>query len=167
MRKLKVNDKVKYKDQIGKVEDIILGFVIFRPKFARETFNIEEDIFNQHVEYLTADSLTPSEKRAIIRRNVESNDLDFDKHEDMMIQVGFLNMAIKEYPNLDFWKNFTGPYKVKSFIWWARGGGKDELRKLYARYSLEFEAPKSIILEAEKLGEDAKIENKITNILQL
>lgn len=75
------------------------------------------------------------------------------------IEFGTFAYLFRHYPNPDFWRKFSLPFKLNSLLW-LKGEGKGNLERAYWVFQLDFK-PKDYIIEGkEKIGEDYKSQAK-------
>ena len=148
-----------------KILSIVLDSIFVRPKFSRQDFEIKED---QIVSWVNEEILTGKEKETIIRRLVKEEFLKSEDFHQLHNQLHILKRLIVEYPNLDFWRNFSPPTRVVSLAQYM-GANKDALRFQYNQATLDLGAKEQVkeVLSEEKIGEDIIVKKRPKNMLDL
>ena len=158
-RQPKIGEKVWVKkissDKPCTVKSINWIYVNVRPLHAHKDI----EVMISDIEFISPEVLTGKEKCEIVNRLVDPNTFK-ENMSNFYRELSTLNNLIKKYPNLDFWREFTPNFKVKSLIWWF-GGGAIQMNDFYNFYSLDFKVKKDTI-GTVKLGEDIKIEKQQT-----
>jgi hypothetical protein len=170
MRKPKINEKVyiktipqamRGKGKPATVKAVVLDSVTVK-LFHSETV----DVHISDIDYIKAEKFSGKESEEIIIRLVKAETLC--EPNQLILQRKFLNILIEKYPSLQFWKNFSPKYQVRSLIWWL-AGGKMEMMKEYNKYTLDFPDPinhNELLLE-ESIGENYKIKPKKIKVFDL
>jgi hypothetical protein len=167
MRKVKINDRLIVKkssipELMGK-EVIVkkvnwIELTVRLPHGRQDYFLLDSDI-----DFLEPEQLSSLEKRAIIKKMIDEKSLNSKRGEGYFKfinhEVGALNQLIEEYPDLDFWRQYTPDFSVKCISWYLSPEGDDLLRKHYNPFvsKVDFKKKETSIGQ-QKLGDDVKIQ---------
>ena len=167
MRIPKIGEKVNIKSDslIYKIFDVSQDLLVVKVVEYRKKKSEIKTILAQDLIYIDPEQLSGKEKNQLVDKFVKPDFLpDFaTRYKELSV----LNRLLKLYPNLDFWRNFNPNFQVKSLLWWM-GGGKKDLILAYNSFTLNLTTTqKPVSLQAEKIGEDVKVQKKISTFSDL
>jgi len=80
----------------------------------------------------------------------------YDGARDMMV----LYRLYKQFPNRDFWLNYTLGFQLNSLLWFLGKDGQERLNKDWSIFHLDLKPQEEYKLEDTKVGEDLTLERK-------
>lgn len=87
----------------------------------------------------------------------------YDPRRDPMV----LYQLLKQYPNRDFWLNYTLGFSLNALFWFKGADGQAQLARDWATFSLDMPAQPEYKLEDAKVGEDVVIDKKPKTVAEL
>jgi hypothetical protein len=72
-----------------------------------------------------------------------------------------------KYPSEAFWRVHTLPFQLNYVMWLTGKDGQEQLARDWSIFHLTLPKPETVVLEAEKVGEDVVIERKPRTLAEL
>ncbi len=90
-----------------------------------------------------------------------------DKSYQFKRDAFILYSLMKEYPDRDFWLNYTLSWQPDSMVYFLSEHGKAQLSRDWATFSLDMPAQPEYKLEDAKVGEDVVIDKRPKTVADL
>lgn len=160
---MKVDQKIKYQGKEGRVTGFFEDMAYIRLKRARQDEMVAAADL-EVIEEIVIDKLSKVEKGELLKKLVEPETLKTKYVEELVL----LNMLVKKFPNLSFWRNHFAPaLKVDSLTFWLYVQA-DVVEKEYRAWTIDLTTSREENkLEKDKVVEDVEIKKKPKTLLDI